>query len=185
MTIATVEDALRALTPGCCTREAAAESGCALCVPRYAAIDWLREKHDELLSDAIVSAGAHNAAERECDRYRTELREIQRIAEPGHAWPYERVTRCLETPVPTAHRPCESRDYQREQGSCSPVPAAGGDTAGVLRDETELHRLREIERLAREYVDTPYCDFGGDCFSTNGCASCNAVRKLRAALEAK
>lgn len=30
---------LEALQGGCCSRSAAAEKGCALCVPRYAAID--------------------------------------------------------------------------------------------------------------------------------------------------
>lgn len=60
-------DDVKALERGCCSRTTAAEKGCALCVPKYAAIDKVIAMQREIdrLRDLVlgsVAAAQHWAA---------------------------------------------------------------------------------------------------------------------------
>jgi hypothetical protein len=65
----------------------------------WAATDALRAKLDTVVTQL----------ERERDAFRDELRTIQRIAKPGHAWPYDRVTAALNLEERTATPGLEER----------------------------------------------------------------------------
>lgn len=105
-----LETAIAALSRGCCTRAQAQEKGCTLCVPRYAAMDWiegtiagldfrvaeLEEEEDRLFAMLRRGVELFEGDDKRIASLETELRAIAKIAEPGHAWPYDRVMRCLE-----------------------------------------------------------------------------------------
>jgi hypothetical protein len=46
----TIDEAIKALSRGCCSRERAAETGCEKCVAKYAAIDWMRSRIEDLFA---------------------------------------------------------------------------------------------------------------------------------------
>lgn len=81
-------EALAALERGCCTRAQAAANGCWLCVPRYAAIDRVREELDsvsrerdeaQLAVETWLSAEA-DALNEEIERMRASVEAAEALA---------------------------------------------------------------------------------------------------------
>ena len=70
----TIDEAIKALSRGCCSRERAAETGCEKCVAKYAAIDWMRCEI-EAQRCALVAISAAIACEQSSDSARLELAE--------------------------------------------------------------------------------------------------------------